>query len=58
MDNKEFLAFQLMWIVISIGISITVSLFVPFPYSWVIIIVIFLLIAFYMRNIMWKKMGS
>ncbi|MGI0031421.1 MAG: hypothetical protein ACRD80_07540, partial [Nitrososphaeraceae archaeon] len=58
MDNKEFLAFQLMWIVISIGISITVSLFVPFPYSWVIIIGIFLLMGFYMRNRMAKKMGS
>jgi hypothetical protein len=58
MDNKEFLAFQLMWIVISIGISVTVSLFVPFPYSWVIIIGIFLLMGFYMRNRMAKNVGG
>ena len=58
MDNKEFLAFQLMWIVISIAISVTVSLFVPFPYSWVIIIGIFLLMGFYMRNRMAKSAGA
>ncbi len=58
MENKEFLTQQLMWIVISIGISITISWFVPFPLSWVVIIGVFLVLSFYMRYRMMKKMGS
>ena len=58
MENKEFLTQQLLWIVISIGISITISMFVPFPLSWVVIIAVFLVLSFYMRYRMMKKMGS
>ena len=58
MENKEFLTQQLLWIVISIGISITISMFVPFPLSWVVIIGVFLVLSFYMRYRMMKKMGS
>src|SRR4249920_1784533 len=58
MVNKEFLTQQLLWIVISIGISITISMFVPFPLSWVVIIAVFLVLSFYMRYRMMKKMGS
>ena len=58
MENKEVLTQQLLWIVISIGISITISMFVPFPLSWVVIIAVFLVLSFYMRYRMMKKMGS
>ena len=58
MDNKQFLMQQMLWIGISLGISITISMIVPFPYSLVIIIGIFILLNFYMRNRMMKKMGT
>jgi len=58
MNNKQFLTFQLMWFVIMIGISITISMIVPWPYSLAAIMGIFLLMSFYMRNRMMKKMGS
>jgi hypothetical protein len=58
MDNKQFLMQQMLWIGISLGISITISMIVPFPFSLVIIIGIFILLNFYMRNRMMKKMGT
>ena len=58
MDNKQFLMYNIVMIAISLGISITLSLFLPFYISLPLIIVIFILINFYMRNRMMKKMGG
>ena len=58
MDNKQFLMYNIVMIAISLGISITLSLFLPFYLSLPLIIVIFILINFYMRNRMMKKMGG
>ena len=56
-NNKQFLINQLMWIGISIGISLTISMLVPFPISLVAIIGVFILLNFYMRKRMMRKMG-
>jgi hypothetical protein len=48
---------QLMWFAISIAISITISLLLPFPLSLVTIIGVFILLSFYMRNRMMRRMG-
>src|SRR5678815_5468007 len=58
MENKEFLTQQLLWIVNSIGSSITIPMSVPYPLPWVINIGVFLVLSFYMRYRMMKKMGS
>jgi hypothetical protein len=42
---------------ISFGISIAISMLVPFPVSLLAIIGIFILLNFYMRNRMLRKMG-
>ena len=57
-NNKQFLVNQMIWIVISIGISLTISMLVPFPFSLVAIIGIFILFNFYMRNRMMRRMGG
>jgi hypothetical protein len=56
-NNKQFLLNQIMWLGISFGISITISMLVPFPISLVTIIGVFILLNFYMRNRMMKRMG-
>jgi hypothetical protein len=56
-NNKQFLMNQLMWIGISIGISLAISMLVPFPFSLVAIIGIFILLNFYMRKRMMRRMG-
>jgi hypothetical protein len=48
---------QMMWFAISIAISITISLLLPFPISLVTIIGVFILLNFYMRNRMMRRMG-
>ena len=55
--NKQFLINQLIWIGISIGISLTISMLVPFPISLVAIIGVFILLNFYMRKRMMRRMG-
>ena len=57
-NNKQFLMNQMIWIGISIGISLTISMLVPFPVSLVAIIGIFILLNFYMRKRMMRKMGG
>jgi hypothetical protein len=47
----------MMWLGISIGISLTISMLVPFPISLVAIIGVFILLNFYMRKRMMKRMG-
>jgi hypothetical protein len=47
----------MMWFAISIAISITISLLLPFPISLVVIIGVFILLNFYMRKRMMKRMG-
>jgi len=42
---------------ISFGISIAISMLVPFPVSLLAIIGIFILLNFYMRNRMLRRMG-
>jgi hypothetical protein len=56
-NNKQFLLNQMMWLGISIGISLTISMLVPFPISLVAIIGVFILLNFYMRKRMMKRMG-
>jgi hypothetical protein len=56
-SNKQFLANQLMVMAISFGISIAISMLVPFPISLAVIIGVFILLNFYMRNRMMRKMG-
>jgi hypothetical protein len=42
---------------ISFGISIAISILVPFPISLITIMGVFILLNFYMRNRMMRKMG-
>jgi hypothetical protein len=56
-NNRQFLVSQLIWIGISIGISLTISMLVPFPISLVAIIGVFILLNFYMRKRMMRRMG-
>jgi hypothetical protein len=56
-NNKQFLINQIIWIGISLGISIAISFILPFPVSLVVIIGVFILLSFYMRKIMMKRMG-
>jgi hypothetical protein len=46
-----------MWFGISIAISLIVSLLLPFPISLVTIIGVFILLNFYMRRRMMRRMG-
>ncbi len=57
-NNRGFLLNQLIWIGISLGISIAISIILPFPMSLVVIIGVFILLSFYMRKVMMKRMGS
>ncbi len=57
-NNKQFLLNQIIWIGISLGISITISILLPFPISLVAIVGVFILLSFYMRKMMMKRMGS
>ncbi|HEY6884122.1 MAG TPA: hypothetical protein VI278_08815 [Nitrososphaeraceae archaeon] len=56
-NNKQFALNQILWIGVSFGISIAISMLVPFPLSLVTIIAVFILLNFYMRKRMMKKMG-
>jgi len=56
-NNKQILINQVIWMGISFGISIAISLLLPFPISLITIIGVFILLNFYMRNRMMKKMG-
>src|SRR5919198_5347277 len=56
-NNKQFLMNQMVWFGISIAISLTISMLVPFPISLVAIIGVFILLNFYMRKRMMRKMG-
>jgi hypothetical protein len=42
---------------VSIGISLTISMLVPFPISLVAIIGVFILLNFYMRKRMMRRIG-
>lgn len=57
-NNRGFLLNQLIWIGISLGISIAISIILPFPVSLVVIVGVFILLSFYMRKIMMKRMGA
>jgi hypothetical protein len=56
-NNRQFLANQLIVMAISFGISIAISMIIPFPISLAVIIGVFILLNFYMRNRMMRKMG-
>ena len=56
-SNKQFLANQLVWLAISLGISITISILLPFPISLVTIIGVFIILNLYMRRRVMQKMG-
>jgi hypothetical protein len=55
--NKQFLLNQIIWLGISLGISIIISILLPFPISLVAIVGVFILLSFYMRKTMMKRMG-
>jgi hypothetical protein len=48
---------QMMWFGISIAISLIISILLPFPLSLVTIIGVFILLSFYMRKRMMRRMG-
>jgi hypothetical protein len=48
----------MMWFGISIAISLIISILLPFPISLVTIIGVFILLNFYMRNRMIRRMGT
>ena len=56
-NNKQFAFNQLIWIVISIGISLAISRLLPFPISIVAIVGVFILLGYYMRKRTMGKMG-
>ena len=56
-SNKQFLMNQILWMGISFGISIAISLLLPFPYSLAAIFGVFILLNFYMRRRMMRRMG-
>ena len=56
-NNKQFLLQQLMWIAIYFAISLAISIIVPFPFSLIAIIGVVLLLSFYVRKRMMRKMG-
>ena len=56
-NNRQFLVSQIIWMGVSIGISLTISMLVPFPISLVAIIGVFILLNFYMRKRMMRRMG-
>ena len=56
-SNRQFLANQLILMAISFGISIAISIIIPFPISLAVIVGVFILLNFYMRNRMMRKMG-
>jgi len=48
---------QIVWMGISFGISIAISLLLPFPISLAAIFAVFILLNFYMRKRMMRRMG-
>jgi len=56
-NNKQFLANQLLWLGISMGISITISILLPFPISLVTIIGVFIVLNLYMRRRVMQRMN-
>ena len=56
-SNRQFFANQLIVMAISFGISIVISIIIPFPISLAVIVGVFILLNFYMRNRMMRKMG-
>jgi hypothetical protein len=56
-NNKQFAFNQLIWIVISIGISLAISRLLPFPMSIVAIIGVFIMLGYFMRKRTMRKMG-
>ena len=56
-SNKQFLMNQILWMGVSFGISIAISLLLPFPISLAAIFGVFILLNFYMRKRMMRRMG-
>lgn len=56
-NNRDFLSQQLMWIGIYVAISLGISFIVPFPYSLPLIIGVVILLSFYVRRRMFRRMG-
>ncbi|HYY65762.1 MAG TPA: zinc ribbon domain-containing protein [Nitrososphaeraceae archaeon] len=57
LNNKQVLINQIISMGIFFVISIAILLLLPFPISLVTIIGVFILLNFYMRNRMMRKMG-
>lgn len=56
-SNRDFFFQQLMWIGIYVVISLAISFTVPFPYSLPILIGVIILLSFYVRRRLLKRMG-
>jgi|SRR5919199_6693174 hypothetical protein len=56
-NNKQFFFQQLMWIAIYFAISLAISIIIPFPFSLIAIIGVVLLLSFYVRKRMMRRMG-
>lgn len=54
--DRQFLANQLLWLALSVGISITISILLPFPISLVTIIGLFIVLSPYMKRRVAHKM--
>lgn len=57
-NNRSFLSQQLMWIGIYLAIAFAISFMVPFPYSLPIVIGVVILLSFFVRKRMYRKMGT
>ncbi|OLC22525.1 MAG: hypothetical protein AUH71_06230 [Thaumarchaeota archaeon 13_1_40CM_4_48_7] len=56
-NSKRFMQTQMMWIVLSLGISFALSFLIPFPYSLFAIVGVFLGINYFMRKKQLRMMG-
>ena len=57
MDDQEYLSQHLLWIGISFGIVFAILSYVPFPYSIPLAIASFVIILFYLRKRVVKRIN-
>ena len=57
-NNRNFLSQQFMWIGIYLAIAFAISFLVPFPYSLPIIIGAVIILSYFVRRRMFKKMST
>ncbi|HEX5893003.1 MAG TPA: hypothetical protein VFY41_09090 [Nitrososphaeraceae archaeon] len=57
MDDQEYLSQHLLWIGISLGIVFAILSYIPFPYSIPLAIASFVIILFYLRKRVVKRIN-